>query len=61
MFPIIPIIVTLVVVGLCLYLISLIPMDAAIHNIIRVVVIICVVLWLLSLFLGGAAYYPHYR
>jgi hypothetical protein len=46
----ISIIVTLIVVGLLLYLISLIPMDGAIKQIIRVVVIILVILWLLREF-----------
>ena len=46
----ISIIVTLIVVGLLLYLIGLIPMDGAIKQIIRVVVIILVILWLLRSF-----------
>ena len=46
----ISLIITLVVVGLLLWLISLIPMDATIHTIIRVVVIICVVFYLLQAF-----------
>lgn len=44
------IIVTLVVVGLLLYLVDLIPMDGAIKQIIRIIVIIAVVLWLLHAF-----------
>ena len=52
------IIVTLVVIGLVLYLIDLIPMDGTIKQIIRIVVIIAVVVWLLQSFgligsLGG--------
>jgi hypothetical protein len=46
----ISIIVTLIVVGLLLYLIGLIPMDGTIKQIIRVVVIIAVILWLLQSF-----------
>jgi len=49
-------IVTLVVVAVALYLIELIPMDATLKQIIRVVVILLVVLWLLNsfgLFAGG--------
>ena len=46
----ISIIVTLVVVGLLLYLIDLIPMDGTIKQIIRVIVIIVVVVWLLQSF-----------
>ena len=44
------IIVTLVVIGLVLYLIDLIPMDGAIKQIIRVIIIIAVVVWLLRAF-----------
>jgi hypothetical protein len=47
---IISIIVTLVVIGLVLYLIDLIPMDGTIKQIIRLIVIICVVIWLLQAF-----------
>jgi len=44
------IIVTLVVIGLLLYLIDLIPMDGTIKQIIRIIVIIGVVIWLLQAF-----------
>ena len=44
------IVVTLIVIGLLLYLVDLIPMDGAIKQIIRVVVIIAVVVWLLQAF-----------
>jgi hypothetical protein len=46
----ISIIVSLVVIGLLLYLIDLIPMDGAIKQIIRIIVIIAVVVWLLQSF-----------
>jgi hypothetical protein len=46
----ISIIVTLVVVGLLLYLVDLIPMDRTIKQIIRIIVIIGVVVWLLQAF-----------
>jgi hypothetical protein len=46
----ISVIVSLVVVGLVLYLIDLIPMDGTIKTIIRLIVIIAVVLWLLQVF-----------
>jgi hypothetical protein len=39
-------IVGLVVVGVALYLISLLPIDPAIATIIRVVVIVAVIIWL---------------
>ncbi len=50
------VVIALIVVGLLLWLVSLIPMDATIHLIIRVVVVIAIVLWLLRLFgvLGAA-------
>jgi hypothetical protein len=61
--PLISIIVTLVVIGLLLYLIDLIPMDGAIKQIIRIIVIIAVVVWLLESFgligsLNGL-FHPH--
>ncbi len=47
----IQLIILLVVLGLCLYLIeTYIPMDAAIKTVIRVVVVLCLVLYLLSAF-----------
>ena len=47
----IALLVLLVVVGLCLYLIeTYIPMDPVIKTVIRVVVVLCVVLYLLSAF-----------
>lgn len=46
----IALIVTLVLIGVGLYLVNQIPMDAGIKTIIRVVVILCVVLYLLSAF-----------
>ena len=46
--PIIQLIVILVVVGVALYLIELIPMDAIIKTVIKVLVILFVVLWVLE-------------
>jgi hypothetical protein len=49
--PLITLIITLVVVGLILWLINnYIPMDGTIKKILNVVVVIAVVLWLLSVF-----------
>jgi hypothetical protein len=49
----ISLVITLIVVGVLLYLVNTyIPMDPKIKNIINVVVIIAVVLWLLSVFIG---------
>jgi len=47
---IISIIISLVVVGLVLYLVDIIPMDGTIKQIIRVIVIIAVIVWLLQAF-----------
>jgi len=44
------IIVTLVVIGLVLYLINMIPMDNTIKQIIHGIVIVLVVVWLLQAF-----------
>jgi hypothetical protein len=47
----ISLIVTLIVVGVLLWLVnSYIPMDGKIKKILNVVVVICVVIWLLSVF-----------
>ncbi|HEV2620055.1 MAG TPA: Thivi_2564 family membrane protein [Acidobacteriaceae bacterium] len=46
----ISIIISLVVVGLILYLVDIIPMDGTIKQIIRVIVIIAVIVWLLQAF-----------
>ncbi len=50
--PLIQIVIMLCVVGLILWAIQQIPMDAAIAKIIRVVIIVAVCLWLLSLLAG---------
>ena len=47
----ISLVITLVVVGVLLWLINTyIPMDGKIKQIINIVVVICVILWLLSVF-----------
>lgn len=52
----IALVVTLLVVGVLLWLVNTyIPMDANIKKIINVLVIICVVLWLLNMF-GAFSY-----
>jgi len=49
--PLIPILVTLIVAGVLLWLVNAyIPMDEKIKNILNVVVIIIVVLWVLNVF-----------
>ncbi len=47
---IVSIIVTLVVIGLVLYLINLIPMDNTIKQIIHAIIVVLVVVWLLQAF-----------
>lgn len=44
------VVITLIVVGVLLYLAGLIPMDPTILRVIQVVVLIAVVLWLLNVF-----------
>ena len=49
----ITLVVTLIVIGVLLWLINtMIPMDAKIKQIINAVVVIAVVLWIVSLFTG---------
>jgi len=48
--PLVSVIISLIVIGLLLYLVDLIPMDHAIKQIIRIIVIIAVVIWLLEAF-----------
>lgn len=50
MISLVTIIVALILIGVVLYLIELIPMDATIKKIIYVLVIVVVVLWLLQSF-----------
>ena len=54
MFPVflIQIVVALVIVGLVLWVLGQIPMDPTIARIIRVVVIVCVCIWLLYVVVG---------
>lgn len=46
-------IIALIIIGVVLYLMTLIPMDETIKQIIRIVVIVAVLLWLISVFFGG--------
>lgn len=58
--PLISLIVWLIVIGVILYLINLIPMDATIKKIIQVIVIVVVLLWLVTVFLpaGPVLHWP---
>lgn len=52
--PLISLVIVLIVVGVLLWLVNkFIPMDGTIKSILNAVVIICVVLWILAVFLGG--------
>lgn len=48
--PLLQILVTLVVVGVLLWLVNLIPMQGTIKSILNAIVVIAVVLWLLNIF-----------
>ena len=49
--PLISVVLTLIVVGVLLWLVNTyLPMDGKIKKILNVVVVICVVVWLLSVF-----------
>jgi hypothetical protein len=48
--PLISLVIVLIVIGLLLYLVeSVLPLDATIKLVIRVVILLAVILWLLSL------------
>ncbi len=48
--PLISLVIVLIIIGLLLYLVeSVLPIDASIKLVIRVVIILAVILWLLSL------------
>lgn len=46
----ISLLITLIIVGLVLYLISTLPIDARIKNVIHVVVVVLMIIWLLESF-----------
>jgi hypothetical protein len=54
----IELVVILIVVGMLLWLVTQLPLDPTIQNIIRGVVILVVVLWLLRLFVGDLPLLP---
>jgi hypothetical protein len=50
----ISLVLTLIVIGVLLWLINTyIPMDAKIKKIINIVVVVAVIIWVLGLFIGG--------
>jgi hypothetical protein len=48
--PLVTLVVTLVVVGVLLWLVNLIPMQGTIKGILNLIVVIAVVIWLLRVF-----------
>ena len=48
--PLLQVLITLVVIGVLLWLVNLIPMQGTIKSILNAVVVIVVVLWLLNIF-----------
>jgi hypothetical protein len=52
--PLLNLVIVLIVVGVLLWLVNqFIPMEPRMKSILNAVVIICVVLWILAIFLGG--------
>lgn len=56
--PLIQVLLTLIVVGVLLWLVNLIPMQGTIKSILNCVVVIFVVIWLLNVF-GLMPYLSH--
>lgn len=52
------IVIPLIILGLLLWIIGLLPLDAKIMQVIRVVAIVIVVLWLLAIFFGWSPGVP---
>lgn len=50
--PLVSVFLSLIILGVILYLITLIPMDATIKQIIYVVAILAVILWLVNVLFG---------
>jgi len=48
--PLVTLVITLLVVGVLLWLVNLIPMQSTIKGILNLVVVVAVVLWLLKVF-----------
>lgn len=54
--PIIPILVVCLLVVLLFWVMAQLGVDAMIQNVVRVIVVVLVVLWLISLLLGGTSF-----
>ena len=46
-------VIRLILIGLLLWVVDQIPIDATIKRVIHVVIIVCVVIWLIGLLAGG--------
>ena len=59
--PLLPIVITLIVVGILLWLVNTyIPMEASIKRILNILVVVVVILWLLNIF-GAFNYISNVR
>ena len=58
--PLVTILITLIVIGVLLWLVNLIPMQGTIKTLLNAVVVIFVVIWLLNVF-GLMPYLYHIR
>jgi hypothetical protein len=52
----IELLIVLIILGLVLYVINLLPIDATIKKIIVAVAVVFVVIWVIEIFLGGAGF-----
>lgn len=55
----ISLIITLIIIGLLIWLVDMLPIDEKIKMIIRVVAIVAAIIWLLQTLLGGKIYPLH--
>lgn len=56
----IQIIIVLILLGLLLYVVNLLPIDATIKKVIVAVAVVFVVIWVIEIFLGGGFAYPFF-
>lgn len=57
----ISILIVLILLGLLLYVVNLLPIDATIKKIIVAVAVVLIVLWIIEIFLGGGLALPVLR
>ena len=56
--PLLSILITLIVFGAVLYLVTLLPIDAMIKRVIQVVAIVVLIIWLLQAFWPAMSHWP---